>query len=134
MIGAFELGWTTLHEQACVFAGKALVDILADVRVADADVQSALNMLRIRLIREIKNGTPWRAADALDVLTSIDMPAWAALVALIAECPVIHGGLTASIDRRGHSVDPHPFDFISGADQLGLIRSFMSALPAILSA
>ena len=113
LIGAFQLGWTTLHEQACVFAGKALVDILAEVRAADADVQSALNVLRIRLIREIEKGTPWRAAEALDVLTSIDMPAWAALVALIAECPVIHGGLIASLDRRVRSVDPNAFDFIS---------------------
>jgi hypothetical protein len=134
LIAAFQLGWTRLHEQASVFAANALIDILAEVRVADADVQSALNMLRLRLIREIENGTPWRAADALDVLTSIDMPAWAALVALIAECPVIHGALVASIDRRVHSVDPDAFDFISGREQLGLIRSFMSALPAILSA
>ena len=134
LIGVFQLGWTTLHEQACVFAGKALVDILADVRVADADDQSALNMLRIRLKREIENGTPWRAAGALDALMGIDMPAWAALAAVIAECPVIHGGLIASIDRRVRSVDPNAFDFISGPDQLRLIRSFMSALPAILSA
>jgi hypothetical protein len=133
LIGAFQLGWTTLHEQACVFAGNALADTLADVRAADADVQSALNMLRIRLIREIENGTPWRAADALDALQSLDMPAWAALVALIAECPVIHGGLIASIDRRVRSVDPTAFDFISGPDQLRLIRSFMRALSAILS-
>ena len=134
LIGAFQLGWTTLHERACVFAGKALVDILAEVRVADADVQSALNMLRIRLMREIDNGAPWRAADALDVLTSIDMPAWAALVALIAECPVIHKGLIASIDRRVRAVDPNAFDFISESHQLTLIQSFMSALPTILSA
>jgi hypothetical protein len=134
LIGAFQLGWTTMHEQACVFAAKTLVDILADVRVVDADVQSALNMLRIRLIREVENGTPWRAANAFDVLARIDMPAWAALVALIAECPVIHGGLRASLDRRVHAVDPDAFDFISGPDHLMLIRSFMSAVPAILSA
>ena len=78
-------------------------------------------MLRIRLRREIESGTPWRAADALEVLTSIDMPAWAAFVALIAECPVIHGGLIASIDRRVHSVDPNAFDFISGPDHIRLI-------------
>jgi hypothetical protein len=133
LIGAFQVGWMTLHEQACVFAGKALVDILDKVRVADADVQSALNMLQVRLRREIENGTPWRAADALEVLMSVDMPAWAALVALIAECPVIHGGLIASTDPRVRSVDPDAFDFFSGPDQLRLIRSFMRELPAILS-
>ena len=134
LIGAFQLGWTTLHEQACVLAAKALVDVLAEIRVADADVQSELNMLRIRLIRESEKGTPWRAAEALDVLAGIDMPAWAALAALIAECPVIHGGLIASLDRRVRSVDPDACDFISGPDQLAMIRSFMNALPAILSA
>ena len=134
LIGAFQLGWTTLYEQACVFAAKSLVDLLADFRVADDDDQSELNMLRIRLIREIENGTPWRAAGALNVLTSIDMPAWAALVALIAECPVIHKALIASLDRQVRSVDPDAFDFISGPDQLTLIQSFMRALPSILSA
>ena len=134
LIGAFQLGWSTLHEQACVFAAKALIDTLAEVRVADADVQSALNLLRIRLMREIAHGTPWRAADSLDVLTSVDMPAWAALAALIAECPVLHRGLIASLDRRVRSVDLNAFDFISGPDQLRLIGSFMSALPSILSA
>ena len=133
LIGAFQLGWTTLHEQACSFAAKALVDILAEVRVVDADVQSALNVLRIRMIREMENGTPWRAVDALEVLTSIDMPAWAALVALIAECPVIHGGLIATIDRRVHAVDPTAFEFIAVPDQLSQIRAFMGALPAILA-
>jgi hypothetical protein len=131
LIGAFQVGWTALHEQACVFAGKALVDILNEVRVADADVQSALNMLQVRLRREIENGTPWRAAAALEVLMSVDMPAWAALVALIAECPVIHGGLLASTDPRVRSVDPNAFVFISGPDQLRVIRSFMSALPPL---
>lgn len=134
LIGAFQLGWTTLHEQACVVPAQALVDILAEVRVADADLQSALNLLRIRLMREITNGTPWRAAEALDVLASFDMPAWAALAGLIAECPVIHGGLMASVDRRVRSVDPDAFDFISGSNQLRLIRSLMNALPAILFA
>jgi hypothetical protein len=134
LIGAFQLGWTTLYEQACVYSAKALVDCLAEVRLADSDDQSALNLLRIRLIREIENGTPWRAADQLDALTSIDLPAWAALVALIAECPVIHGGLIAAIDGRVHSVDPEAFDFISAPNQLKLIRSFVTALPAILSA
>jgi len=134
LIGPFQLGWRTLYEQACVFSAKALVDCLAEVRLADADDQSTLNLLRIRLIREIEKGTPWRAADALEALTTIDMPAWAALVALIAECPVIHGGLIASIDRSQHSVDPDAFDFISAPNQLELIRSFVTALPAILSA
>jgi hypothetical protein len=63
----------------------------------------------------------------------IDMPACAALIALIAECPVIHGGLMASIDRRVHSFDPDALDFIAGADQLKVIETVISGLPAILA-
>jgi hypothetical protein len=132
LIGAFQLGWTTLHEHACVGVAKALIDVLEEVRIGDVELQSALNMLRVRLLREIGNGTPWRAADALDVLASLDLPAWAALVALIAECPVIHAGLMASLERGVRAVDPDAFDFISGQDQLRLIQTFVSALPAIL--
>jgi len=132
LIGAFQIGWSTLYEQACVYSAHALIDVLATIRVFDDDVQSALNLLRIRLMRELDKGTPWRAADALDVLTSIDMPAWAALVALIAECPVIHAGLRASLDRTVRSVDPQAFEFIATTDQLATVRSFMSSLPDLL--
>jgi hypothetical protein len=133
LIGTFQIGWAALHQHACVSTANAFVDILAEVRVPDEELQSALNLLRVRLTREIQQGTPWRAADALDVLTSIDLPAWAALTGLIAECPVIHGGLMASIDRGVHSVDPDAFDFISDPDQLQLVRAFIKALPVILS-
>jgi hypothetical protein len=133
LVGAFQIGWATLYEQACLFTARGLVDVLATVRVADTDDRSALNMLRVRLMREVAIGTPWNAAAALDVLTSIDMPAWAALVALIAECPVIHGGLTASLDRRVRSVDPRAFEFINSPEQLRLIRTFIGGLAETLS-
>jgi hypothetical protein len=133
LIGAFQIGWAALHEHVCIFTANALVDILATIRVADPETQSALNMLRVRLRRAIQQGTPWRAAEALDALAMIDMPACAALIALIAEFPVIHRGLIASIDRRVHSVDPDAFDFIAGADQLKVIETFIDGLPAILT-
>jgi len=121
-----------LYQDVCVFAAKSLADILRDARVADEDLQGSLNLLRIRLLRAIEDGTPWRAAEALDVLTSFDLPAWAALVGLIAECPVVHGGLVASVDRSVRQVDPNAFQFIAGQDQLMLVRRFMTALPEIL--
>jgi len=132
LIGAFQVGWTVLYEDVCTFAATSLADILRDARVADEELQGSLNLLRIRLLRAIEDGTPWRAGEALDVLTSIDLPAWAALVGLIAECPVIHGGLVASIDRSVRQVDPHAFQLIAGPDQLVVVQRFLTALPEIL--
>jgi hypothetical protein len=57
LIGAFQTGWAALHEHACTVTAKALVDILATVRVADPETQSALNMLRVRLRRD-RGATP----------------------------------------------------------------------------
>lgn len=132
LIGPFQLGWAAIHEQACLFTARTLLEILSAVRVRDEDIQRALNGLRMRLMRELQKGTPWNAAGALEVFTSIDMPAWAALVGLIAECPVIHAGLTASIDPRIHSVDPNAFEFITTPHDLESVRTFMRALPDLL--
>lgn len=134
LIGVFQVGWTVLYEEVCVFSAKSLADILRDARVADEELQASLNVLRIRLLRAIEDGTPWRAAEAFDVLTSLDLPAWAALIGLIAECPVIHGGLVASIDRSVRQVDPHAFQFIADPDQLALVQRFLIVLPEILRA
>jgi len=132
LIGVFQIGWTALYQDVCVFAANSLADILRDARVTDEDLQGSLNLLRIRLLRAIEDGAPWRAAAALDVLTSLDLPAWAALAGLIAECPVIHGGLVASVDRRARQIDPRAFQFIASQDQLALVRRFLAALPEIL--
>jgi hypothetical protein len=132
VIGVFQIGWSALHEEASMYTARALVTTLGEMRLADDELQASINILRVRLQREIANGTPWRAADALEVLTGIDAPAWAALAALIAECPVVHAGLTASLDHSVRAVDPNAFEFIANQHQLALIRRFMNALPAIL--
>jgi hypothetical protein len=132
LIGVFQIGWTVLHEDVCVSTAKSFCEVLHELRVADDDLHSSLNLLRIRLLRAIDDGTPWRAAEALEVLTSLDLPAWAALAGLIAECPVIHGGLVASVDRSVHQVDATAFQFIAGPEQLALVRRFLAALPEIL--
>lgn len=131
LIEPFQIGWTTLH-QVCVMVAEMLAEILAELRVADADVQSELNMLRIRLMREIEQGTPWRAAGALEVLTGIDMTAAAALTGLLAECPVIHAGLRASLDRGVRSVDPHAFEFIATEQDLAAVRAFAVSVGDLL--
>jgi hypothetical protein len=128
LVGVFQVGWSILYQEVCMPATRLLIDVLGKARVSDDDLQGALNLLRVRLMREERSGTPWRAAPALDVMTGIDLPAWAALVGLIAECPVIHGGLIATIDSSVRSVDPHAFEFFSAPQQLALIESFMRSL------
>jgi hypothetical protein len=133
LIGAFQTGWSALYSDVCVYAANALAGVLSTLRVGDEEMQGALNLLRIRLLREVDTATPWRAASALDVLTTMDMTAWAALVGLIAECPVMHAGLRASLDHGARSVDANAFEFIARPDQIALIREFMRELPSILS-
>ena len=67
---------------------EQLLDVLATLRCDDAEIQSGLDALRTGLTKHWRAGAPWRAADALDVITTLDMPAWAALVGLLNECPV----------------------------------------------
>lgn len=133
LIGVFQVGWTMLHREVCVAAARQLIDVLGRVRVIDDDLQRSLNLLRVRLMRELDAGTPWKASAALDVMTQIDLPAWAALVGLIAECPVIHAGLIASIDPGVRSVDPTAFEFLATPEQLSLVGKFLQAVPSILS-
>jgi hypothetical protein len=64
--------------------------------------------------------------DALDVVMTHDMTAWAALAALCAEFPVVH----AAMHPRGcHEIDPSAFEFISSTAQLTAIRHFLATLP-----
>ena len=78
-------------------------------------------------------GAPWRARDALDVMAILDMPAWAALLGLIDECPVMHAGIGASPGSRVASVSATAFEFISENSQIASIRAFMRSLPETLS-
>jgi hypothetical protein len=102
------------------------------LRCGDRDVQTGLDALRIELSRCCRGGTPWRARDALDVIAILDMPAWAALVGLIDECPVLHAALRASQNPRTRSVSASAFDFISQNSQIASIREFIQALQETL--
>ena len=132
LIGVFQIGWTALHEEAGMYAAKTLIDVVGRLRCADEEVQGALEELRIEMMRQVQAGTPWRAEPSLDVIAILDQPAWVALVALIAECPVIHGALTASLERGTRAIDPHAFVFIAGNADVAKVRDFMGALPRLL--
>ncbi len=132
LITAFQIGWAILHRDVCIHAAERLIDALARIRCGDRDIQLRLDGLRRRLIRHVGNREPWHASDDLDVILSLDTPSWAALHALIAECPVIHAALHAS-RSSGHTINPNDFEFISQRSEIDAVRDYLAALPSLLT-
>jgi hypothetical protein len=131
LVGVFQVGWTILHDEVVMHAADQLLHVLATLRSHDSDIQDGLNALRVTLTKHWRAGTPWHAQGALDVITSLDMPAWAALVGLLNECPVMHASVNA-MRTAAHSISPTDFDFISENNQIEAIRDFLRSLPGML--
>ena len=134
LVGAFQIGWGVLYERVTVAAARRLRDTLAHLQCRDRDTQIGISRLRVALGRQLAAGTPWRARPALDVLASLDLPAWAALRGLLDECPVFHPVLAITPGTTVHSVSPTAFEFISENAQLAAIDAFLKSLPAALQA
>ena len=132
LVNAFEVGWTVLHDEVSMFAAEELIGALSDLRCGGADIQEGLDALRIELARQRATGTPWRARDALEVIAMLDLPAWAGLLGLLDECPVIPAALTAAVEGRTGAVSATDFELISTRSQLGEVREFLARLPDIL--
>jgi hypothetical protein len=136
LVTVFQVGWTVLHDDVCAHAVSALMDALATLPPRDRETETDLAALRATLRRHWRAGTAWQARDALDVLAPLDLPAWSALVGLIAECPV----LPAAIDpapapaMRRRTFDPAAFTFISSRSQIAGIDRFLRTLPDALRA
>ena len=113
-------------------AAKGLLEVLDGFRCDDRDVQSGIDALRAELSAGCRSGMPWRARDALDVIAILDMPAWAALLGLIDECPVLHSALSASRNPQARSFSASAFEFISENSQIASIREFIQSLPETL--
>jgi hypothetical protein len=132
LVGVFQVGWTILHDNVVMHVAEQLLDVLATLRSHDNDIQDGLRALRISLTKHWRAGTPWRAQSALDVITSLDMPAWAGLVGLLNDCPVMHASVRAVRGSGTHSVSPTDFEFISENSQIDSIRVFLRSLPEAL--
>jgi hypothetical protein len=129
LVGIFQIGWTVLYEEVALYAAKTLIDVAGRMRYDDKHIQSGLNALRIAMRRQVRAGTPWRADASLDIIAMLDQPAWAALAGLIAECPVIHDALTASLTHRQQPIDAQAFSFIADDADIARVREFMASLP-----
>ena len=132
LVSVFQVGWKILHGDVCMYAAKRLIEVLTDLRCDDREIQTGLDALRVNMARHWQAGTPWRARDALDVIAILDMPAWATLLGLIDEYPVIHAGIRASQGPGTRSVSASAFEFISENSQIASVHNFMDSLPATL--
>ena len=133
LVSVFQVGWSVLYEEVCMHAAEQLIGVLRRLRCEDRETQSGLNTLRIEMTKQWRAGAPWRARDALDVMAILDMPAWAAQLGLIDECPVMHAGIGVSPGSRVRQVSATDFAFISENSQIASIRAFMRSLPETLS-
>jgi Family of unknown function (DUF6178) len=127
LVAAFQVGWTVLHRDVSIYAAERLIAVIAGIRCHDRDIQMRLQGLRRELVQSVRDGTPWRARNALDVIVMLDAPCWAALVALTDECPVLHAAIGASRDRS-RSINPSDYEFISQRSQITIVREFLESL------
>jgi len=61
----------------CAWVAEHLIDIVAHLRGTDRDIQLRLHVLGRELARHLRDGAPWRARHALEVLVMLDAPSWA---------------------------------------------------------
>jgi hypothetical protein len=132
LVSVFQVGWTVLHDDVCMYTAEQLIGVLTRMRCDDREIQTGLDALRIDMTRHWQAGAPWRARDALDVMTFLDMPAWATLLGLIDECPVIHAGMGVSHGSRTRQISATAFEFISENSQITSVHEFMRVLPETL--
>jgi hypothetical protein len=132
LVGVFQVGWTVLHDEVCMDTAERLIGLLTRLQCGDRETQAGLTALRIEMTRHWQAGTPWLARNALDVMTILDMPAWATLLGLIDECPVIHAAMSVSQGSRTREISATAFEFISENSQIASVHEFMRLLPETL--
>ncbi len=129
LVAVFRTGWSVLYEDVCLYVARRLVEILADLRCDDDELQDQLRELHHRLKTQIKAGTPWRERDNLDVIAILDQPSWATLLGLVDECPVVPKVAQTRADGRPPLRVASEFEFISENGQIAWVRDFLEALP-----
>jgi Family of unknown function (DUF6178) len=127
LVAAFQVGWTVLHRDVSMYVAERLIAVITALRCNDRDIQMRLHGLRRELVRSVRDATPWRARNALEVIVMLDAPCWAALVALTDECPVLHAAIGAS-RNRAHAINPSDYEFISQHSHITMVREFMESL------
>lgn len=130
LVTAFRIGWALLYRDVCLHAARTLCDAMDGLECSDRDLRWSLRTLRHALGRELDRGTPWRVRESLDAILSLDVCAWAGVLALIDEYPTLHAVLTS---QRVLSVDPNAVTFVAGNAQITQARQWLLSLPALLA-
>jgi len=128
LVTVFRVGWAVLHRDVTMVAARLLLDALGHVQTSDRDIQIGLRVLARELRKQTKAGAPWRARAALDALAPLDLPVWAALVALLDECPVMLANVWAPGDGPTLTISPSTFHFVSERRHVAAIRDFLGSL------
>src|SRR5262249_23173436 len=132
LVTAFDAGWRLLHADVSMLVADRLIAALADLQSVDVATERDLTRLRLELGRQRDAGTPWRAWELLDVIAILDTPAWACLLGLLSECPVLPAALTAILDRYAGSVHSTAFACFSTSGQIRKVREFAERLRDVL--
>ena len=114
-------------------SAEHLVGVLTHLRCDDHHLRAELGKLRVEMAAEWRKGTPWRAHAHLDAIAILDSPAWAALLGLTSEYPIMHAAIEASRNARTLTVSASSFEFISENRQIPSIHEFMRSLPGRLT-
>jgi hypothetical protein len=133
LVTAFEIGWSVLHRDVSLFVARELIATIDALHVSDIDIDEGLGSLRRALARQCETGTPWLAREAAEILAMLDMTAWASVVGLLDECPVVPAAMIAILEGGTAAVSPTAFEFISTAAQIRAVHAFMRKLPDVLS-
>ena len=48
LVSVFQVGWTVLHEDVCMFAADQLIGVLATLQCIDSDIQHGIETLARR--------------------------------------------------------------------------------------
>ncbi len=134
LVTVFQVGWTVLYEQVVACVTRRLMEILSEPSSGAGDVQDDLRQLHGWLRQYLKDGTPWRARDHLDVIAILDTPSWSMLLRLIDECPAVPTDAGQPRTAQRALRVSTEFGFISENRQIAWVRDFVERLPnALLS-
>jgi hypothetical protein len=129
LVTVFQVGLTTLHQQVGLYALEKLDHALQGLSRYDGDLRSDIVELRRKLEECHDAGTPWRVRDHLDVVAILDTQAWATLLGLVDQCPVVPKDAGRETPGRRHLRVSIDVEFVSGKRQVDWARHFLESLP-----
>lgn len=133
LVATFETGWSTLHREVSLAVAQQLLATIDHLPPRDVRTEQGLRLLKQSLARHIGAGDPWLASEHMDILSTLDTPAWYGLLGLFSECPVLPAVVRAIVERQTGRISPTAFEFIATSEQIVIVQRFMTRLPELLA-